>query len=242
MGKSKGQTTETTGPDEATLARMRQLWSAAQTAGTSPGYGVNPLTTDAASGFGGIAKAGNLGFGALSGDPNAVKSLMDPYQANVIDKMNEQYGLDRTGTMRSVNDAATTGGAFGGSRHGVAEGVALGELERNHGQAVASQLDTGFNNAMGRAGTLANLGFGANGALASLGEYMRNVDVQNDPNMRQFQSLLSAFGAMPHGSTTTGTKQDGHNGASGALGGALAGGSMFGPWGALGGGLLGMFS
>ena len=50
---------------------------------------------------------------------------------------------------------------------------------------------------------------------------------------------LARMGQYPGEQQTTPVYQ---NRAAGALGGALAGGSMFGPWGALGGGLLGVLS
>lgn len=248
MGKSKGSTTTTTAPDAQSQEYMRQAWAAAQGAAGSPGTPVNGLSTDAARGFGGFAQAGNLGLRAMSGDAGAISQFMDPYQQHVIDSLNTQYGHDRESTMNSVNDAATAAHAFGGSRHGVATGVALGELGRGHEAQVAGLLDSGYNNAMSRAGSMANMGFGANGALAGLGEYMHGVDVSNDPRMRQYQFLTGAMAGMPHGSTTTATQTNGHNGVTGALGGAATGaqiGSAFGPWGtgigAAAGGLMGMF-
>jgi hypothetical protein len=151
--------------------------------------------------------------------------------------------------MNTVNDAATQAGAFGGSRHGVAEGVALGQLGQGHEQQMAGLTSQGYNDAMGRAGQLANLGFNANSAAGNIGSYMQSINAANDPNMRRYQLLSGALGSMPHGSTSTTTQQNGHNGFSGALGGAATGadiGGHFGPWGAgIGagiGGLLGMFS
>lgn len=243
MSKSAGKTTQTFAPDAQTQAYSHDLWNAAQGA-ANQSVGVNGLTTDAARGFTGIANAGNLGFSALSGDPNAVNQMMSPYMQNVIGEMNKQYGLDRTATMNSVNDAATQANAFGGSRHGVAEGVALGQLGNAHGAQVANALNSGFSDAMNRAGSLANLGFGANGALGTLGEYMRNVDVENNPAMRKFLYEQQAMQSMPHGSTSTTTKQDGFNPITGILGGAVTGQGLgaklgHGGWGTLLGGLLG---
>jgi hypothetical protein len=249
MGKSKGSTTATTAPDAQTAQYGQQVWDAAQRAGAAPGYGVDPQTTAAGQGFAGFANAGNLGLGALSGDPSAVKSFMSPYQQNVIDQLHKQFGLMRSDATNDVNAQATAAGAFGGSRHGVAEGVALGKLGDAEGQQTATALNQGFGDAMSRAGSVANLGFGANGALAGLGEYNRNVAMQNDPAMRQFSLLSQAFAGMPRGTVTNGTQTNGHNGATGALGGAATGaqiGSMFGPGigtgiGAGIGGLLGLF-
>lgn len=241
MSKSKGSTTQTTGPDAQTQQYGQQVWNAANGAANSGGTPVNQNTLDAAKNFGGFAAAGNMGLGAMSGNPEMMKLFMDPYQQNVIGAMRDQYGQQRAGVTNDINSQATAAGAFGGSRHGVAEGVAQAGLGRDQNQQMASLLDTGFNNAMGRAGQVANLGFGASGAQAQIGDYMHGVDVQNDPNMRRMQFLQNAFGMMPHGSTTDTTQTPGHNPMTGALGGALAGGKIGGWAGAGIGGLMGLF-
>lgn len=240
MGKSKGSTTQTTGPDATTLGYMSQVWNAANAAGNSAGAPVDPNTMAAAGNFQNIANAGNLGFGALTGNAADVNRFMSPYQSQVIDQMRNQYGMQRDAVTQHVNDAATQAGAFGGSRQGVAEGVAQAQLGRDQNQQMAGLLNQGYGDAMNRAGTVANLGFGANGALGSIGEYMRNVAEQNNPDARRFGFLNQGLAAMPRGSTTTTTQTPGHNPLSGALGGAAAG-SQFGPWGAAAGGLLGLF-
>lgn len=218
MPKSAGSTTQTTMPDAATAARGRDVWNAAQNAAENGMVGASPYTTAAARGYADMASQGNLGFGALGGDPTAVARLMSPFQQNVIDKMNAQYGRDRTATINSVNDEATAANAFGGSRHGVAEGVALGQLGQGHEGQMANLLNQGYSDAMGRAGTLANLGFGAQGALANIGQYLRGVDLENNPAMRKFLFEQQAMQSMPQGSTSTTTQHNGSNWASGLLG------------------------
>lgn len=250
MGKkSGGSSTQTTALDPTTQGYANQMWNAAQAYGNAPGVGVDPATQQALAGYQDIAQRGNLGFGALSGNAADVQQLMSPYQGQVIDQMNAQYGRDQQTTMNGVNDAATAANAFGGSRHGVAEGVALGQLGQGHEQQMAQLMNQGYSDAMGRAGTLANMGFGATGAMGNLGAYMQSINAANDPAARRMQALTAAMGAMPHGSVTTTTQQNGHNGMSGALGGAATGGEIgahFGPWGAgIGagiGGLMGLFS
>lgn len=217
---------------------MAELWNQARTAGMS---GPGAAATGASDYFNGAYAPGRTGLAALGGDSAATQQLMNPYIDNVVGNVNKQYDYSRNATINSTNDAATRAGAFGGSRHGVAEGVALGELGRGHEATIADLYHGGFNDAMGRAGSLAS--FGMSGANANAG-----MSAMLDPAMRQFNLFNTAMGSMPHGSTTSSTNTPGHNGATGALGGAASGaatGSMFGPWGtAIGagvGGLLGMF-
>jgi len=202
-----------------------------------PVPGMDPASLEALQNYQGMASAGNLGLGALSGDPNAIGQFMNPYQSNVLDQVQGRYGDLSALTSRGVNDRATLAGAFGGSRHGVAEGVAQGELAKGMGQQMAGLQYQGYNDAMGRAGQLANLGLGANSQLASMGDYARQIQMSQDPAMRQLQILQGLLSGMPMGMTqSTPTYR---NPMGGAIGGAAAG-SAFGPWGAGIGGLLGL--
>lgn len=235
---AKGGGTQTMAPDPATQQYQEAVRGAAGAAANSPPPGLSPYTQSAADYFGGMMKGGNLGFSALTGDPTAVDSFMNPYQKNVVDAMNTQYGDIRKNTMSDVNDAATQAGAFGGSRHGVATGVALGQVDKDQASQLAQLYSSGFDSAMGRAGAAANLGFGAAGAQAGLGEYARNVAQEQDPAYWRLKMLSQVpFGAT--GQTATG--QGGHNPISGAIGGMGAGAALGWP-GAIAGGLLGLFS
>lgn len=85
-------------------------------------------------------QAGNF----LQGDINA---YMNPYIQNV-----ENVALSRLegATKQAVNrigDQAVTANAFGGSRQGIAEGMALGEAARSAGELSANLRSQGFNQA-----------------------------------------------------------------------------------------------
>lgn len=64
-----------------------------------------------------------------------MQPLMNPYDQRVIDAKNANWQKTNLQTMNQVNDAATRAGAFGGSHHGVAEGVPLA----SNNQAQATQ-------------------------------------------------------------------------------------------------------
>lgn len=248
--KSAGTSTVTQGPDQATLDRIKQLWGAADTAAAAPVPGVNPITDQSADVYRRAMSAGNLGFGALSGDQASIDQLSNPYTSGVIDRVIGDADRLRAGTMSQVDAAATAAGAFGGSRHGVATGTALADVDRSILDKVATLRETGYNTAMDRATTLANLGFGGASGGATLGDYMRRVAIEQDPTQRKFQAYLQAMGVSPSGQTQTSTGTAGRNPINGFLGGASALGglaSMLGAsnpvgWGLAGlGGLLGLF-
>lgn len=169
--------------------------------------GVSPLTTQAIGGFQHAADAGNLGLNALSGNQGAIDTLFNPFQNDVLNQVKSQYGDLANLTTNNVNDQATASGAFGGTRQGVAQGVALGQLNKDLGNQIAGLQYQGYNDAMGRAGQLANLGLGANAQLNQLGEYQRQVAMQQDPAMRQLTILQGLLSGNPIAMSQTQTQR-----------------------------------
>lgn len=166
-----GSTQKTTQHDQTqydaqTQARMGSIWNAGEAAGNA---GASPLANQAGNTFSDYQSGGNLGFAALMGDPNASKAFMNPYQQQVIDANNANLARVNEQTSNQVNDEATRAGAFGGSRHGVAEGVALSNNDMANQRQNAQLLDQGYGAAMNQAATTANLGFGAAQQGAQLG-------------------------------------------------------------------------
>jgi hypothetical protein len=196
--------------------------------------GVDSGTQSALDYFGTGMGFGRQGMAALGGDAGAAQQFMNPYQGGVLDAISQQYGDQRKQVTMGVNDQATQARAFGGDRHGIALGTALSESMKNEMQAKAGLTYQGFNDAMGRAGQAANLGFGAAGQMPALGQYSQ---MMSDPNLRMMSILSGAVGGMPYGSSQS--QPINRNRMAGALGGAAMGGAQFGPWGALGGGILG---
>tara|TARA_R100001369_G_scaffold29092_1_gene52230 strand:- start:2462 stop:3640 length:1179 start_codon:yes stop_codon:yes gene_type:complete len=114
-------------------------------------------------------------------DPSAgISAFMDPYQQMVtqgaLDQMNTQFATQ--GATR--NQAALNAGAFGGSRSGVVEGVAQGELgdatsrrifedlSRNYGQARTASMQD-FQNQKARELSSANAQMTAGQGLTQAG-------------------------------------------------------------------------
>ena len=59
--------------------------------------------------FGGAQTAGQQGFDALTGNATAAQQFMNPYQQQVIDQMNQQFGVQNQNTVNQMSDAATQG-------------------------------------------------------------------------------------------------------------------------------------
>lgn len=196
IGGSKGKQKGTSQIDKGSIEYQNAIRAAAQGAGQA---GPSPLVTDAAGYYTGAQTAGNLGMGALSGDPSAAKQLMNPYQQQVVNATNAQWDQNDQQTMNAVNDRATQAGAFGGTRQGVATGVALGQNNLNRNSQIGSLLYGGFNDTMNRANTLAGYGMQGAGANANLG--MGGVGNPQQWLMEMLkQGYLGNYGGATNGS------------------------------------------
>lgn len=181
------------GPTLSTNRRADEIYKTAQQAASGP----VPTSVTGAQGFyGGATAAGQRGIDALSGNAGAQQQFMNPYQTQVIDNLNAQFGVQNQNTMNQVNDAATNARAFGGSRHGIATGVALGENARNQAGLLAQTYQQGFDNSMNRAGQVAGLGFNAAGAGSDLGMQAGNQ------NLWRLNTLSRGFNPMQMGASS----------------------------------------
>lgn len=187
------------GFDPLTEQYRKQIFDAAQGAG----HAVPNAVTGAMDYNTRTMGYGDQGQRALNGDPTAAAAYMNPYQQQVIDAQMKNFGLLNTGTMTAVGDAATKAGAFGGSRQGVAQGVALGENNRNQSTQIAGLLQSGFTDAMGRAASAAGAGQNAAGMNANLG-----MNGAGSPEAWRLMMLQRGLGAGPYGQTYTGTAGD----------------------------------
>lgn len=230
--KSSGEQVTTTKLDPAAEKFRNEMYRQAQgvsgTLGATPG--LDPMTQQANATISGL----------LGGDPAVLRRFMDPYQDQVIGGLGQQYDRLRAQAGMQTNDAAMGAGAFGGSRHGIAQGTRLGEIDRAQGGQVAGLLSQGFNDALNRAQGLA-------GQAAGMGAYNRDVSVQqNDDPIKRLNVLLSAMGGAPTGSSQSTPLYS--NPFNGALGGAMQGAQLgalvpgIGTGiGAAAGGLIGLF-
>lgn len=96
--------------------------------------------------------AGSIGFDRvnapsfLQGD---IGAYMNPYIGNVENAAISRLQDASRQNINRLGDQARAAGAFGGSRQGIAEGVALGETARSAGELSANLRSQGFNTAAG---------------------------------------------------------------------------------------------
>ena len=96
-----------------------------------------------------IAQAANIGGPARIGQVGSIAnadmgSYMNPYTQQVIERGEADIARQREQALNQLGAQATAAGAFGGSRHGVTEGVTMGEYGRMAGDFAAQQRQRAF--------------------------------------------------------------------------------------------------
>lgn len=160
-----------TGPRVATMTPGMQadIGLLQQTIG-----GANPTYNFATNALAGMTQPGmtpqvNPGSIARSN----LSSYMNPFTENVIGSGMKAIDMAREQALNSEADRAISQQAFGGSRHGVMEGVTNAEAARQAGD-LASQLKmASFTNAQQMAGQ--DLGMNLQGQLANQNAYMNGL-------------------------------------------------------------------
>lgn len=261
-------TTQTNDPWAPLVPHLTGLFSAGQTAlGQTPreNYaGPNQDQKTAVDWMRGLAPTLSTGASELRqlGQDTVAGKYMDP-NSNPFLKATVQAGIDQNtqnlnrNILPGLADAAITGGAYGGSGYGVAQGVLAGEANTANVNAANQAYNANYQLERDRqlnSGTLFNQANTLDLAPAQLmdligsqqqqWEQQRLTAAQDAPwaGLDRYAALLGlGTGYGTSSGTTTGTPARAGGGASflqGALGGASAG-SAFGPWGAGIGGVLG---
>ncbi len=159
------------------------------------------LSSNMMSGAGDIYKQMGEGAGSLTN----INSYMSPYLDSVLNSALGRMDTNYQTQLGQIGDAALASGAFGGSRHGVAEGIAAGEYNKNVGELTAGVQQQGFESAaerlyrdmMSSAQGQGSLG----GAYYNVGKDIMGTQEQQGATQQQLlQSILdqgsSDFNAM----------------------------------------------
>lgn len=145
---------------------------------------IDQMRQHALSSLGGI---GGQQFAPTAGQVNNLTGeLMNPYMSQVVGGVGQQFDQLRGQAAQQTNQQATAAGAFGGSRHGVATGQRMAELDRAQTQQVGQLLAGGHQQAQAAALPLA-----AQQAMAPA-------------QAAAFQQQLLAGGLGPTGQVSTG--------------------------------------
>ena len=239
MSKGGSQTTSTSIDPQIKEAFLQNVQQARNVAGALPVQqfaGYNPLYQA------GEEAIVNQSLTPFTGQE--IGGFMNPYTQEVIDR--SLGDIESSRQMQDLRDrqAATQARAFGGSRQGVQSSLTNAAALKQAADLSANLRNQGF----GQATQLAQYARGQNlqggqnvmalgGARQAFEQ--QQLDAIRNIGLQKLGIVQSSLGATPAnlgGSVSTPYTR---NAASGALGGALAGGQMFGPYGAIAGGLLG---
>ena len=180
--------------DPTSQARAGTIWDQG-TAAAKAGY--SDQAKQAQGTFSGYQEGGNLGFKAMTGDADAEAKFQNPYNQQVINANDANWAKTNKQTINQVNDQANGAGAFGGSRQGVAEGVALANNNMAQQTQDANLLSQGYTQAESQANQAANLGFA--GATQNAGV----LSPEAYALQQQKQAFLGPQGQTESGAQTT---------------------------------------
>ena len=131
-------------PSETT-AQNRMLGFANQT----PGYYGDAMGSVRPNlGFGGAFQRQSLDPVTQAQIQQGVEQRMNPYTSQVIDRTMDDYNRARQMTRDATGAEAMGGGAFGGSRHGVADALTNEAFARQSGNMAAQLRHQGYGQAL----------------------------------------------------------------------------------------------
>lgn len=197
------------------------------------GAAANQPTQNVFQGSAAAMRGAGQTYGNLAGFQPSAQPYMSPYTSEVIDRTQQDIMRQQQMAQNQLGAQATQAGAFGGSRHGVAEGVMAGEYGRMAVDIAAQQrqrayeqaMDTAFRTAgmqQAGAGGLAGLGgqlFGmgqqTQAAIGAQGAFQRQLQQQMMDRAKQqyygaagaplagLGAMTGVIGSIPYGQTTT---------------------------------------
>jgi len=201
--------------------------------------GMTPLQQRALSGYGDLQagteqynQASDI-YANMSQQQSDVSAFMNPYQQNVIDASLRTLGGAQEMSLNKQGAQASAAGAFGGSRHGVAEAETRKAYGQQASDLVSNQMQAGYQNAQAAAqndmarrmnaaaGLTATAGQGLEaqkavlGAQMQAGETARSLEqagldqqyadfaLEQDFPLTGLNALLGAASGIPSGYGTT---------------------------------------
>lgn len=170
-------------------------------------------------------------FNQAAAGPN-IGQFYNPYTTEVIDQSMADLERQRLAQINATGAAASRAGAFGGSRHGVAEAQTNLGFGQQGAQMASGLRQQGFNTALQAAqqnqqtqSQLAGQGFGFGQAINQQqfqqGEQMRALQQQlidaargqyggfTGAPQNALQTILAALGGMPNQGTVSETQNPG---------------------------------
>lgn len=159
--------------------------------------GMTPNQQQAGTMFQGASNVGQpalqAGVGAATGAANYqgtdVSKYMNPYTQDVIDSSLNDLNRARQMSIVGNQASATQAGAYGGSRHGVADSLTNQDFLNTAASTSANLRNTGYNNAQNQSNAVQNINLQGGGLLNTLGN-SQSTNYLNSAN------ALNAYGTQ----------------------------------------------
>lgn len=100
-------------------------------------------------------QAGDI-YGNMATGGQAMTPYMNPYTQQVIERSEQDIARQREQALNALGAQATRSGAFGGSRHGIAEGETYGQYGRMAGDMAAQQRQQAYTQGLQNAQNVAS--------------------------------------------------------------------------------------
>ena len=210
FNKMKGhidQGYQTYDPGASPSAASKQMYGDFNKDQTGAMKGIRDMTTTYAGPGGRLDKAHDVASGVGSYDPGTVKGgsflqgpginqYMNPYTQNVIDAGKQDLDDALKMGRQTVGQAAMGAGAFGGDRHGIAEGSMANQAIQDYMQRSDALRHKGFEAAAARKGQDINRKFLASGQNVGYGLEGARTNLSAVPQMSDMSGYTDAYGAL----------------------------------------------
>ena len=154
--------------------------------------GANPAMTQAAANPYNQASTAQQASMARAGQgmnqtaAGGMAAYQNPYEQAVVDKTLRDVGGAAQMGLNTLGAQASAAGAFGGSRHGIAQAEAMKGYQQQALDKVGALRQQGFNTALGASQADLNRQLGAAGQLAGMGQQSFNYgQALNQQQMQQ---------------------------------------------------------
>lgn len=161
----------------------------------------NPQMTAPAAPGGNVFQQASGLYGQAAAGPN-IGQFMNPYTSQVIGRTGMDMARQAAMAQNTLGAQATSAGAFGGSRHGVAEGEMLGGYGRAFGDIAAQQRQAGFNTALSAAQAQQGIQSGLAGQGFNFGQQIGQQQMQQGGLQQMLQQQLIDAAKAQYGGFT----------------------------------------
>ena len=132
-------------------------------------------------------------YNKAAAGPN-INQFMNPYTRSVVNQSMKDLERQRQMQMNDIGASATQAGAFGGSRHGVAEALTNTGFAQQGADMSANLRQQGFNTALNAAQNQQNIQSGLAGQGFGFGQSINQQQMAQGEQQRQLnQQLIDAI-------------------------------------------------